>query len=90
MKHFHTIEKFLAHPSCEIVQQLKFDLDLIEISHAVCLSVENRAFVPCPIDDSMRGKISPRAFVPWIVRPDQSQATSDKPSSTHSTNQRYG
>ena len=65
MKHFHTIEKFLAHPSCEIVQQLKFDLDLIEVSHGVCLSVENRAFIPCPIDDAMRGKISPRAFVPY-------------------------
>ena len=29
-----------------------------------CLS-KNRAFVPCPIDNSMRGKISPRAFVPY-------------------------
>ena len=74
MKHFHTIKKFLAHPSCEIVQQLKFNLDLIEVSHGVCLSVENRAFVPCPIDDAMRGKISLTAFVPYdcTTRPEPS------------------
>ena len=36
MRHFHMLEKFLAHPPCEIIEQLKFNTDLIEVSNGFC------------------------------------------------------
>ena len=55
MKHFQLLQKFLGHPACEIIEQLKFNNDLIEVSNGVALYL-----VP-----SMRRKISPRAFVSY-------------------------
>jgi hypothetical protein len=65
MKHFHMLEKFLSHPACEVIRQLQIDVDLVEVSNGFCFSIRNRSFRQCPIDESMRGKISPRAFVPY-------------------------
>ncbi|CAB3995433.1 sperm receptor for egg jelly-like [Paramuricea clavata] len=65
MKHFHMLEKFLSHPACEVILQLQVDVDLVEVSNGFCFSIRNRSFRQCPIDESMRGKISPRAFVPY-------------------------
>ena len=65
MKHFHMLEKFLSHPACEVIRQLQIDGDLIEVSNGFCFSLRKRSFRQCPIDESMRGKISPRAFVPY-------------------------
>ena len=31
VKHRSAIEALLCHPSCEIIEQLKFDYDLIEV-----------------------------------------------------------
>ena len=63
LRHFASIEKFLSHPACEIIEQIKFDLDLIEVSNGYCFSIKSRSFIPCPIPTSKLGKISPRAFV---------------------------
>ena len=65
IKHFQLLHKFLGHPACEIIEQLTFNNDLIEVSNGFCFSVIQRRFIPCPLVPSMRGKISPRAFVPY-------------------------
>ena len=53
MKHFQLLEKFLAHPACEIIAQLEFNNDLIEVSNGFCFSVRQRRFIPCPLVPSM-------------------------------------
>ncbi len=63
-KNFHNIERFLSHPACEIVPQIQFDFNL-EVSNGFCFSISKRAFVPNPINESMSGKLSPRAYVPY-------------------------
>ena len=65
IKHFQLLHKFLGYPACEIMEQLTFNNDLIEVSNGFCFSVIQRRFIPCPLVPSMRGKISPRAFVPY-------------------------
>ena len=65
LRHFASIEKFLSHPACEIIPQIQFDLDLIEVSNGYCFSIKSRGFIPCPIPSSKLGKLSPRAFVPY-------------------------
>ena len=62
LRHFASIEKFLSHQACEIIQQIKFDLDLIEVSNGNCFSIKSHNFIPCPISAPMLGKISPRAY----------------------------
>ena len=61
--HFQTVEKILSHPACEIIQQIKFDVNLIEVSNGYCFSIKSRKFIECPIAESMQGKLSPRSFV---------------------------
>ena len=53
IKHFQIIEKLLSHPACEIVEQLKFYLNLIEVSNGLFFSIQNRRFMPCPIEDDL-------------------------------------
>lgn len=65
VQHFQSVERILSHPACEIVQQIQFDLDLIEVSNGFCFSIRSRTFVVCPIPASMNGKLSPRAFIPY-------------------------
>jgi hypothetical protein len=31
LQHFNAIHKFLSHPACQIIPQVEFDLDLIEV-----------------------------------------------------------
>ena len=61
--HFQTVEKILSHPACEIIQQIKFDVNLIEVSNGYCFSIKSRRFIEPPIAESMQGKLSPRSFV---------------------------
>lgn len=49
----------------KVIEQLRFDLDLIEVSNGFCFSVRNRRVIPCPINESMRDKTSPRSFIPY-------------------------
>ena len=65
VRYFALIEKFLTHPACEIIPQINFDLDLIEVSNGYCFSIKPCSFIACPISSSMLGKLSPRVFVPY-------------------------
>ena len=65
IKHFQAFQKFLGCPACEIIEQLKFNNDLIEVSNGFCFSVIQRRFIPCSLVPCMCGKIFPRAFVPY-------------------------
>jgi hypothetical protein len=40
-------------------------VNLIEVSNGFCFSISDRAFIPNPINDSMIGKLCPRAYVPY-------------------------
>ena len=64
IQHFQAVDRLLSHPACAIIQQIKFDVDLIEVSNGYCFSIKARKFIVCPIPESMRGKLSPRSFVP--------------------------
>jgi hypothetical protein len=48
-----------------MIKQVKFDLDLIEVSNGFCFSISERAFIANAIPSSKIGKLSPRAFVPY-------------------------
>ena len=41
------IEALLCHPSCEIIEQLKFDYDLIKVMppEGTCFKITERAFI---------------------------------------------
>ena len=65
LKHFATLVRLLSHPACEIVRQIEFDLDLIEVSNGYCFQISTRGFVYQPIPLDQYGLISPRAFVPY-------------------------
>ena len=65
MKHFQMLKKFISHPACEVIQQLQFDVDLIEVANGFCFSIRNHRFIACPIAESMCRKMSPRVFVPY-------------------------
>ncbi len=67
MKHFQMLEKFIGHPACEVIQQLQFDVDLIEVANRFCFSIQNRHFIACPIAESMCGKMSPERSCHMIV-----------------------
>ena len=65
VRHFQAVERILSHPACEMIKQIKFDLDLIEVSNGFCFSISKRAFIANAIPSSKIGKLSPRAFVPY-------------------------
>ena len=65
VRNFQAVERILSHPACEIVQQIEFDFDLIEVSDGFCFSISKRKFVANAIPSSKVGKVSPRAFVPY-------------------------
>jgi hypothetical protein len=65
VRHFQAVERILSHPACEMIKQIKFDLDLIEVSNGFCFFISKRAFMANAIPSSKIGKLSPRAFVPF-------------------------
>ena len=58
-----TIE-IISHPQCEVIRQIKFDWDWIEVQDEYCFSVRKRDFIECPIDTKDIGIVSPRAYAP--------------------------
>ena len=66
VKHRSAVGALLCHPSCEIIEQLKFDYDLIEFMspEGTCFKIKKRAFINHPIEEKGIGKISPRIYVP--------------------------
>ena len=65
IKHFHTIDNILSHPACEIIQQIRFDSNLIKVSNGVCFSLIDRDLVSNVIRESQIGKLLPREYVPY-------------------------
>ena len=65
IQYFQTVERILSHPACEIIRQIKFDVNLIEVSNGYCFCIKSRKFIECPIPESMQGRLSPRSFVPY-------------------------
>ena len=44
------IIEIMCHPECEVIKQMKFNWDLIEVKDGKCFSISNRDFIECPID----------------------------------------
>ena len=67
VKYRSAIEALLCHPLCEIIEQLKFDYDLIEVMcpEGTCFKITEQAFINHPIEEKDIGKISPRMYVPY-------------------------
>lgn len=64
LKHMTRIIQLLSHPACEIMTQIEFHPDYIEVSGGQFFRISSRSFTDCaPILPF--GKISPRAFIPY-------------------------
>ena len=66
LKETKKVIELLGDPYCELFQPLTVDYDLIEVNSYSCWSIKRRAFVDGAITDDQIGKISPRAFCPYI------------------------
>ena len=44
------IIEIMCHPECEVIKQIKFNWDLIEVKDGKCFSISRRDFIECPID----------------------------------------
>jgi len=65
--HLPQLTKMLSCKSSPIVNQLKFDFDLIEIRNGKSLKLSSRCFVKTPLQPSDLGKISPRSFADYEI-----------------------
>ena len=65
LKHFTSLLRILSHPVCEMIVQIQFDLDLIEVSNGFFLQISRRQFIRDAIPPAKCSLISPRAFVPY-------------------------
>ena len=68
LKHFASLLRILSHPACEIIRQIDFDTNLIEVSNGYCFKISTKSFVHQPIPLEQRGSLSPRSFVPYDCR----------------------
>ena len=57
--------EIMCHPDCELIRQIKFNWDLIEVKDGYCFSIGRRDFIECPIEGKNVGHISPRAYAPY-------------------------
>ena len=63
------IINILSHPGCQIIRQLKFNYNLIEVNPTgVCFNIAAKKFIANPISDNATGQESPRAFVSYTYR----------------------
>ena len=67
MKHRICIASLLKHPACELIKQIEFDFDLIEVMlpRGTCFRILERKFVHEPISDDDVLKMSPQMYVPY-------------------------
>ena len=77
---FFKIEALLSAECCEIIGQLKIDLDLIEVLDGQCFSISQRKFIPCPISEDQLGAVSPRMFFSYDITATPEANTSSSPS----------
>ena len=59
------IIEIMSHHECELIPQIRFDWDLIEVKDGYCFSTSKRDFIECPIETRDIGKISPRVYAPY-------------------------
>ncbi len=64
VKHRHPIIQLLSHPACEIIRQIEFHPDYVEVSGRKFFQLSARSFTECPPNMEL-GKISPRMFMPY-------------------------
>ena len=63
------IINILSHPGCQIIRQLKFNYNLIEVKPTgVCFDIAARKFIANPISDNAIDQESPCAFVSYTYR----------------------
>ena len=64
IKNMSRIVQLLSHPGCEIISQIEFDPDYIEVSGGQFFQISTRSFTECPPRMPL-GKISPRTYIPY-------------------------
>ena len=67
VKHGDRIATLLKHPACQLIKQIEFDFDLIEVilPCGTCFRISERKFVHEPISDDDVLKVSSRMYVPY-------------------------
>ena len=65
LKHFMSFLRILSHPACEMIVQIQFDLDLIEVSNGFFFQISRRQFIRDAIPLAKCGLISPASLVPY-------------------------
>ena len=63
LKNYTSLVRTLSHPAYEIIKQLQFDVNLIEVSNGFFFRISTRSFVRNAIHADKVGTVSPRAFV---------------------------
>ena len=64
LRHMTRIIQLLSHPECEIIAQIEFHPDYIEVSGGQFFRISSWSFTDCPANLSY-GKISPRVYIPY-------------------------
>ena len=65
----NNVINILSHPGCQIIRQLKFNYNLIEVKPTgVCFDTAAKKFITNPISDNAIGKESPCAFISYTYR----------------------
>ncbi len=61
------IASLLSHHACEVIPQIKFDMDLIEVAEPIgmCFKISQRSFKEGCIQQEQVGKLSPRMYAPY-------------------------
>ena len=65
LKNLSQLEKIMSSDTCSVIEQVKFDLDLIEVSNGQLFKISERRFTDCSILTNDIGKTSPRMFVQY-------------------------
>ena len=67
VKHGDRIANLRKHPACELIKQIEFDFDLIDVMLpcGTCLRISKRKLVLEPFSDDDVRKVSPRMYVPY-------------------------
>ena len=57
VNNLNSVESIPSHPACEIIPQIVFYFNLIEVSNSFCFAISTRAFLPNAIWDCQIGKL---------------------------------
>ena len=65
VKFCRKIIEIMSHQECELIPQIRFNWDLIEVKDGYCFSISKRDFIECSIETRDIVKISPRVHAPY-------------------------